>query len=260
MTTFTVIQFLAYLLLLLAVTKPLGAYMARVFSGERSFVSPMIVPVERLVYRLCGIRADMEQRWTQYAASLIAFSFTSLALLYLLQRLQLWLPLNPMRFGPGMTPDLAFNTAASFVTNTNWQSYGGESTLSYLVQMAGLTVQNFVSAAAGISVSIAVVRGFARQQAHTLGNFWVDLTRATLYVLLPLSLIGAVFFVSQGMIQNRDPYTQATTLEGAPQVIAQGPVASQEAIKMSAPTAADSLTQIRRILSRTHPHLPTLCK
>ncbi len=232
MTTFTVIQFLAYLLLLLAVTKPLGAYMARVFSGERSFVSPMIVPVERLVYRLCGIRADMEQRWTQYAASLIAFSFTSLALLYLLQRLQLWLPLNPMRFGPGMTPDLAFNTAASFVTNTNWQSYGGESTLSYLVQMAGLTVQNFVSAAAGISVAIAVVRGFARQQAHTLGNFWVDLTRATLYVLLPLSLIGAVFFVSQGMIQNWDPYTQATTLEGAPQVIAQGPVASQEAIKM----------------------------
>ncbi len=232
MTTFSVVQFLAYLLILLAVTKPLGAYMARVFSGERSFLSHVIGPLERLVYRLCGVRAEAEQRWTQYASSLLAFSFASFVLLYLLQRMQLWLPLNPMRLGPSMTPDLAFNTAASFVTNTNWQSYSGESTLSYLVQMSGLAVQNFASAAAGLAVAIALVRGFARQQAHTLGNFWVDLTRATLYVLLPLSLLGAVFFVSQGVIQNLDPYTQATTLEGAPQVIAQGPVASQEAIKM----------------------------
>ena len=232
MTTFSVVQFLAYVLILLAVTKPLGAYMARVFSGERSFLSHVIGPLERLVYRLCGVRAEAEQRWTQYASSLLAFSFASFALLYLLQRMQLWLPLNPMRLGPSMTPDLAFNTAASFVTNTNWQSYSGESTLSYLVQMTGLTVQNFVSAAAGLAVAIALVRGFARQQAHTIGNFWVDLTRATLYVLLPLALIGAVFFVSQGVIQNLDPYTQATTLEGAPQAVAQGPVASQEAIKM----------------------------
>jgi K+-transporting ATPase ATPase A chain len=231
-TTFTVVQFIAYLLILLALTKPLGSYMARVFSGERTFMSFVIGPIERLVYRLCGIRAEAEQRWTQYSAALIAVSFASFTLLYLLQRVQVWLPLNPMRFGPRMTPDLAFNTAASFVTNTNWQSYSGESTLSYLVQMAGLTVQNFTSAAAGMAVAIALVRGFAREQANSLGNFWVDLTRATLYVLLPLSLIGAVFFVSQGVIQNLDPYTQATTLEGAPQVIAQGPVASQESIKM----------------------------
>jgi K+-transporting ATPase ATPase A chain len=231
-TTFTVVQFIAYLLILLVLTRPLGAYMARVFSGERIFLSPVIGPIERLVYRLCGIRPEAEQHWTQYSAALIAFSLASFALLYLLQRVQVWLPLNPMRFGPGMTPDLAFNTAASFVTNTNWQSYSGESTLSYLVQMAGLTVQNFASAAAGMAVAIALVRGFARQQANSLGNFWVDLTRAMLYVLLPLSLIGAVFFVSQGVIQNLDPYTQATTLEGAPQAIAQGPVASQESIKM----------------------------
>jgi K+-transporting ATPase ATPase A chain len=182
----------------------------------------------------------VEQRWTQYAASLLSFSFFSFLLAYLFQRLQGIFPLNPMGFATGnapsnataMTPDLAFNTAISFVTNTNWQSYAGETTLSYLVQMAALTVQNFASAAAGVAIAIAVIRGFGRQQANAIGNFWVDLIRAVVYVFLPLSLAGALFLCSQGVIQNLNPYSKVTTLEGRTQVIAQGPVASQEAIKM----------------------------
>jgi K+-transporting ATPase ATPase A chain len=200
----------------------------------------LLRPLERLVYRLCGIREDSEQRWTQYAASILAFSLVSFLFVYAIQRLQGLFPLNPMGFSthhpPGnasaMTPDLAFNTGVSFMTNTNWQSYGGEQTLSYFVQMAALTVQNFVSAAAGIAVAIALIRGFARKQATTIGNFWVDLTRGTLYVLLPLALAFALFLCVRGVPQTLKAYQKATTVEGATQTIAVGPVASQESIKM----------------------------
>jgi K+-transporting ATPase ATPase A chain len=224
---------LVYFLLILAVTKPLGWYMTRVFAGERTFLHPALRPIERLCYAAGGVEESAEQRWTQYAASLLSFSLFSFLILYLLQRLQGYLPLNPRGFGAAVvTPDLAFNTAVSFVTNTNWQSYTGETTLSYLVQMAGLTVQNFASAAAGLAVAVALIRGFTRQQAAAIGNFWVDLVRGVVYVLLPLSLVAALFFCSQGVIQNLKPYTTVTTLEGRTQTIAQGPVASQEAIKM----------------------------
>ncbi len=204
--------------------------MAAVFEGRRTFLHSVLRPVERAVYRLAGIREEGEQRWTEYAASLLAFSLVGFLFLYALQRLQGFLPLNPQAAKP-LAPDLAFNTGVSFVTNTNWQAYSGETTLGYFVQMAGLAVQNFVSAAAGIAVAIAVIRGFARQQARRIGNFWVDLTRATLYVLLPLSIVAALFLCSQGVVQNFKPTVQARTLEGATQAIPQGPVASQEAIK-----------------------------
>ncbi len=168
------------------------------------------------MYKLCGVREDTEQRWTIYSASLLAFSIASFLFAYVIQRAQGHLPLNPRNFGtPVMTPDLAFNTAVSFLSNTNWQSYSGESTLSYFVQMSALTVQNFLSGAAGIAVAVALIRGFARQQVKTIGNFWVDLTRATLYLLLPLSIVGALFLCSQGVIQNFHPYTSAKTVEGA---------------------------------------------
>jgi K+-transporting ATPase ATPase A chain len=240
MTAVGVIQIVAYFLVLLALTKPVGLFMSRVFQGKRTFLHPVIRPLERLVYLLTGVHEEEEQHWTTYAASLLAFSVASFGFAYLIQRLQGYLPLNPQGFGtahaPGgatsMTPDLAFNTAVSFITNTNWQAYGGEGTLSYFVQMAALTVQNFVSGAAGIAIAIAVVRGFARQQAKTIGNFWVDLTRGTLYILLPLSVAGALFLCSQGVIQNFKSYDKIQTLEGSTQTIAQGPVASQEAIKM----------------------------
>jgi K+-transporting ATPase ATPase A chain len=234
------LQIIVYFVVLLLVTKPLGVFMARVFEGQRTFLQPVLRPLERLIYRLCGVREETEQRWTQYAASLIAFSLVGFLFAYLIQRLQGFLPFNPMHFGSkgapagttAMTPDLAFNTAVSFVTNTNWQAYNGESTLSYFVQITALTVQNFVSAAAGVAVSIALVRGFARRQANSIGNFWVDLTRATLYLFLPLSLLGALFLCSQGVIQNFRGYTTVKTVEGAMQTLPQGPVASQEAIKM----------------------------
>ncbi|MDX2149637.1 MAG: potassium-transporting ATPase subunit KdpA [Bryobacteraceae bacterium] len=239
MTANGIFQILLYFGLILAFTKPLGAFMARVFAGERTVLHPVLRPLERLCYAIAGVREDVEQRWTQYAGSLLSFSMFSFLMVYLLQRLQGILPLNPAGFGtagaPGnaaaMTPDLAFNTAVSFMTNTNWQSYGGETTLSYLVQMAALTVQNFGSAAAGTAVAIALTRGFARQQANGIGSFWVDLVRATVYVFLPLSVVAALFLCSQGVIQNLSPYAVATTVEGKTQVIAQGPVASQEAIK-----------------------------
>ena len=233
MTTYGIVELAVYFALLLALTKPMGLYMAALFEGKRTFLHPGMRPLEKAIYRLSGVREDTEQRWTQYAASLIAFSLASFCFAYALQRLQGILPLNPRHFGTAaVTPDLAFNTAVSFVTNTNWQAYSGEATLSYLVQMAALTVQNFVSAAAGVAVAIALVRGFARQQMHSIGNFWVDLTRATLYVFLPLSLAGALFLCSQGAIQNFHAYEQVRTMEGAAQTIPQGPVASQEAIKM----------------------------
>jgi K+-transporting ATPase ATPase A chain len=240
MTTNGVLQIVIFFLAILALTKPMGVFMTRVFAGERTFLHPILRPLERLCYAACGIKESTEQRWTQYAASLLSFSIFSFLLLYALQRLQGYLPFNPMGFSTShamngatpMTPDLAFNTAVSFTTNTNWQNYPGEATLSYFVQMAGMTMHNFTSAAAGIAIAVALIRGFARQQATAIGNFWVDIVRATVYVLLPLSLVIALFFCSQGVIQNLHPYTVATTLEGKTQIIAQGPVASQEAIKM----------------------------
>lgn len=227
------LQIAIFFLIILALTKPMGSFMAKLFEGKRTFLHPLLRPIETLTYRFVRINEHTEQRWTQYTASLLAFSVFSFLFVYLLQRFQGVLPLNPQRFGKNLvSPDLAFNTAVSFVTNTNWQSYSGESTLSYFVQMAALAVQNFASAAAGIAVAIAVTRGFARQQVNSIGNFWVDMTRAVIYILLPVSIAAALFFCSQGVIQNFHAYTVAHTVEGARQVIAQGPVASQEAIKM----------------------------
>ncbi len=232
MTANGVLQIALFFGLVFAFTKPLGAYMARVFEGQRTFLHPALRWLEVLTYKVSGIREDVEQRWTQYTASLLSFSIFGFLLVYALQRLQGILPFNPQHFGAGnVSPDLAFNTAVSFLTNTNWQSYGGESTLSYFVQMAALTVQNFLSAAAGLAIAIAVVRGFARHEMRTLGNFWVDVTRAAIYVLLPISIVGGLFLCSQGVIQNLKPATNVTTVEGAKQTIAQGPVASQEVIK-----------------------------
>src|SRR5262245_56043282 len=239
MTAIGLVQIVLYLVVIWAAARPVGAFMAKVFQGERTFLHPVLRPLERLVYRLTGVREQDEQHWTHYAGSLLAVSLAKVVFTYLIQRFQGFLPLNPQGFSTAgaaqgataMTPDLAFNTAVSFTTNTNWQSYAGETTVSYFVQMAALTVQNFTSAAAGIAIAIALVRGFARHEVQTLGNFWVDMTRATVYVLLPLSFVAALIFASQGVVQNLSPYTQATTLEGATQVIAQGPVASQEPIK-----------------------------
>jgi K+-transporting ATPase ATPase A chain len=239
MTTTGVLQILLYFVILLLITKPMGAFMARLFAGERTFLHPVLRPVERIVYKLSGVNEGAEQRWTHYCGAVLAFSFFSFLFVYLIQRLQAFLPLNPMGFGTGsapqnatpMTPDLAFNTAVSFMTNTNWQSYVGETTMSYLTQMTALAVQNFASAAAGIAIAIALIRGFARQKANTIGNFWVDLTRTVVYILLPISVISALFLCWQGMPQNFNSYTKARTVEGVEQTIAQGPMASQEAIK-----------------------------
>jgi K+-transporting ATPase ATPase A chain len=233
MTGTGILEIAVFFAIVILVTKPLGLFMARLFQGERTFLHPVMRPVERLVYKLCGIREDVEQRWTHYAGGVLAFSIFAFLFVYLLQRLQGYLPLNPQGFGGKLiSPDLAYNTAISFMTNTNWQAYAPETTVSYLVQMAALAVQNFASAAVGIAVAVAMIRGFARQQADSVGNFWVDLTRATLYVLLPISVIAALSLCSQGAIQNLHPYTTIKTVEGASQTIPQGPVASQEAIKM----------------------------
>ena len=216
--------------LILAVTKPLGLYMAHVFEGERTLLAPALWPVERAIYRICGVNEAAEQHWTGYTIAMLAFGAASFLAVYALQRLQVYLPLNPAGQGP-VSPDSAFNTAVSFASNTNWQGYGGETTMSDLTQMVGLTVQNFVSAATGMALAIALVRGFARASVQTVGNFWVDLTRATLYVLLPMSVVMAIVLVALGVPQDLAPYTDATTIEGARQVLAQGPVASQLAIK-----------------------------
>ncbi|HEV7434699.1 MAG TPA: potassium-transporting ATPase subunit KdpA [Pseudorhizobium sp.] len=229
----TIIGWLQISLLLLAVLlviKPLGLYMAKVFSGERHLLSPVLARGERGLYRLAGIDADKEQSWRAYVTAMLMFSLMGFLALYAILRLQAYLPLNSQGFA-GMAPDLAFNTAVSFVTNTNWQNYGGETTLSHFSQMAGLTVQNFLSAATGIALAVAFTRAFARSKVTTLGNFWVDVTRATLYVLLPISIVVALAFVAMGLPQTLDASVTATTLEGANQVISLGPVASQEAIK-----------------------------
>ena len=241
------LQILFFLLTVFVVTMPLGSYMACVFTRQRTWLDPLIRPLERLVYRLTGVNEAHEMRWTEYAISLLLFSAVSMLVLYFMQRLQASLPFNPQGFA-GVAPDLAFNTASSFTTNTNWQAYSGESTMSYLTQMAGLAYHNFVSAAAGIAVAIAFIRGIAQKEKETIGNFWVDMTRATLWVLLPIAIVGALFLVSQGVVQNLKAYDHAQVLDPqmvttkdatgketttllTEQVIAQGPVASQEIIK-----------------------------
>ena len=225
------VQIALFSVIIFLITRPLGGYMTRVFSGERTFLSPVLRPVERAVYWCCGVDEKEEQHWLTYAVAMLFFSIAGFVTLYALQRLQWYLPFNPQG-QTGVEQSLAFNTSVSFVTNTNWQSYVPETTMSYLTQMAGLTVHNFVSGATGIALALALIRGFSWREAKTVGNFWVDLTRSTLYVLLPLSVVVALFYVWQGMPQNLGAYVDATTLEGAKQTIAQGPVASQEAIKI----------------------------
>jgi uncharacterized membrane protein len=237
-----------YLILLLAITKPLGVYMARVFSGEKTFMDPMLRPIERLLYRMTGVDETHEMRWTEYGTAMLLLSVVSMILLYFILRVQRWLPWNPQHFGP-LAPDLAFNTAASFTTNTNWQAYSGETTMSYFTQMAGLAYHNFLSAATGIALAIAVIRGITRREMQTIGNFWVDLTRTILWVLLPACIVVALFLVSQGTVQSLKPYVTAklvdpqtvqvtgsdgktTTQHVTEQSITLGPVASQEVIKM----------------------------
>ena len=230
MTAIGWLQAIVFFLIVLVLTKPLGLYMMRVFEGERTWLSPVLVPVERLIYRLGGVHEDEEMAWYVYALAVLAFSVVGFAYLYILMRTQKWLPFNPQHFD-NLAPDLAFNTTASFVTNTNWQFYSGESTMSYLTQMAGLAWHNFVSAAAGIAIAVAVIRGVVRTQLKTLGNFWVDLTRCCLYVLLPACIVIGLFFVWQGMPQNFNAYHDIKTAEGVTQTITGGPMASQEAIK-----------------------------
>ena len=237
-----------YLLAIFLVTKPLGIFMTRVFSREKTFPDPVLRPMERLIYRLCGIDEKHEMRWTEYGAAMLLFSVVSLILLYLMERMQQWLPLNPQHFA-NVAPDLAWNTAVSFTTNTNWQAYVPETTMSYLTQMAGLAYHNFASAAVGVALAIALIRGIARRESNTLGNFWVDLTRCFLWVLLPACLVGSLVLISQGTVQNLKPYATAQLLEPqtvqtqgpdgkaatqtiTQQVIPLGPAASQEAIKM----------------------------
>jgi potassium-transporting ATPase potassium-binding subunit len=225
------LQVALYCVLLVLLTKPLGGYMTRVFAGERTLLSPVLRPLERGLYRVSGVDEAQEQHWVLYAIAMLAFTFAGFVVLYALQRLQALLPFNPQKLD-AVSPDLAFNTSVSFVTNTNWQSYVPETTMSYLVEMAGLTVHNFVSAATGIALALALIRGFSRRSAKSVGNFWVDLTRCTLYLLLPICIVVGLVMVWQGVPQNLSAYTDVTTLEGGKQLIAQGPVASQEVIKM----------------------------
>jgi K+-transporting ATPase ATPase A chain len=228
------IQIALFFAAVAAVTVPLGGFMARVFARERTWFDPVLRPLERLIYRLTGVNETHEMRWTEYALAILAFSVVSMLVLYVLMRLQALLPFNPQALA-AVAPDLAFNTAASFTTNTNWQSYVGETTMSYLSQMAGLAYHNFVSAAVGIALAIAFIRGIASRERDTIGNFWVDMTRAALWVLLPFCIAGALLLVSQGVVQNLKPYDRVQLLDSAgevkEQVIAQGPVASQEIIK-----------------------------
>ena len=231
MTTIGWIQILLYCAIIVAITPVLGAYMTRVFKGERTFLTPILRPVELALYRVAGVEEKSEQGWLAYTVGMLLFHVGGFAILYALMRFQAALPFNPADQS-AVAPDLSFNTAISFITNTNWQNYGGEGTLSYLVQMLGLTHQNFLSAATGIVLAVALIRGFARASARTIGNFWVDITRCTLYILIPICIPYALFLVWQGMPQTLGPYVDATTLEGAKQTIAVGPVASQIAIKM----------------------------
>ncbi len=231
MTIIGWIQILLYCAIVVALVKPLGWYMTRVFNGEKTFLSPVLRPLEAALYWAGGVDERREQHWVSYTVAMLFFHVGGFLILYVLMRAQAMLPFNPAGQS-AVAEDLSFNTAASFITNTNWQNYGGESTMSYLVQMAGLTHQNFLSAATGIVLAMALIRGFARASARTVGNFWVDITRCTLYILLPICIPYALFLVWQGIPQTLGPYVDATTLEGAKQTIAVGPVASQVAIKM----------------------------
>jgi K+-transporting ATPase ATPase A chain len=229
----SVLQVVIFLVILFLLTKPMGLYLTKVFAGERTWLTPVFAPVERLFYKASGINPEEEQKWWGYVIAMLIFSVVGMLLLYLIERTQglsIFNVFNPQGM-PAVPEPLAFNTAASFTTNTNWQFYTGEQTMSYLTQMAGLAFHNFVSAATGIVLAVALIRGLARRSAQTLGNFWVDLTRCTLYILLPISIVGALVYVSQGMIQNFNAYTVVHTLQGTTQIIAQGPVASQEIIK-----------------------------
>jgi K+-transporting ATPase ATPase A chain len=231
MTVIGWIQILLFCAIIVALVKPLGGYMTCVFNGERTFLSPILRPVEAGLYWIGGVDEKREQHWLTYTVAMLFFHVGGFVILYALMRFQAVLPFNPMEQS-AVAPDLSFNTAVSFITNTNWQNYGGESTLSYLTQMLGLTHQNFLSAATGIAIAVALIRGFARSSVRTVGNFWVDVTRTTLYVLLPICVVYALFLVWQGIPQTLGAYVDATTLEGAKQTIAVGPVASQIAIKM----------------------------
>jgi K+-transporting ATPase ATPase A chain len=231
MTVIGWLQIILYCVIIVAMVTPLGWYMTRVFNGERTFLSPILRPVEIAIYRIGGVDETREQHWVTYTVAMLLFHAGGFLILYGVMRLQAILPFNPAEQS-AVAEDLSFNTAISFITNTNWQNYGGESTMSYLVQMLGLTHQNFLSAATGIALAIALIRGFSRSSMRTIGNFWVDVTRCTLYVLLPICIVYTLFLVWQGMPQTLDPYVEATTLEGAKQTIAVGPVASQVAIKM----------------------------
>src|SRR6201984_862131 len=231
MTVIGWIQILLYCAIIVAITPGLGAYMTRVFTGERTFLTPVLRPVERAIYKIAGVDERQEQHAVTYTVGMLLFHLGGLFIIYALMRLQVFLPFNPAEQS-AVPEDLSFNTAVSFITNTNWQNYGGESTMSYLVQMLGLTHQNFLSAATGIVLAVALIRGFSRASAKGIGNFWVDITRCTLYVLLPICIIFPLFLVWQGMPQTLGPYVDATTLEGAKQKIAGGPGASQGAIKM----------------------------
>src|SRR5438105_2771583 len=229
-------QLVLFVAALAAITKPMGLYLIQVLDiNGRTWIDPIFKPLEQLTYRLMGVKSDREQDWKEYTFAMLLFSLVSCLFTYAILRLQHLLPLNPQGLAP-MSPDLAFNTAVSFTTNTNWQNYGGESTLSYLAQMVGLTLHNFASAAVGIALAAALVRGIARHSARTIGNFWVDLVRLTYYLLLPLCIVFAVFLVSQGIIQNFKPYTKAKLTESSgkveEQTTVQGPVASQSAIKL----------------------------
>src|ERR1700751_1123239 len=242
------LQILIFLGLVFLVTKPMGVFMARVFNRERTFMDPVLRPIERMLYRVTGVDEAHEMRWTEYAIAMLLFSLVSMIVLYLMMRLQAYLPFNPQKFGAVSPAHLAFNTAASFTTNTNWQAYSGENTMSYFTQMAGLAFHNFVSAATGIALAIAFIRGVARRQMQTIGNFWVDLVRSCLWVLLPICVVGSLVMVSEGVVQNLKPYDtvklveplqvsttgadgKTTTQTITDQTIAQGPVASQEFIK-----------------------------
>ena len=232
MTALATLQIVLFFAILLLITKPLGSHMARVFAGERTFLHRGLGWLERGTYRVLGIDPEQNMKWTTYAVAMLAFSLASLLFTYGALRLQGFLPLNPQHFGAKqMTPDLAFNTAVSFTTNTNWQGYSPEISISYFSNMVALAIHNWASAAVGIAIAVAVIRGFARRNADGIGNFWADVVRCTLYVLLPIALVGAVVFIAMGVPQNFDPYTIVTTLEGGKQTIAQGPVASQEIIK-----------------------------
>ena len=243
------LQIAVFLLVIFLVTKPLGVYMTRVFNRERTFLDPVLRPIERLIYRITWVDENHEMRWTEYAIAMLLFSVASMLLLYLIQRVQGYLPLNPQKFA-GVAKDLAFNTAASFTTNTNWQNYSGESTMSYFTQMAGLAYHNFISAATGIALAIAFIRGIARRQKDTLGNFWVDMTRSSLWVLLPFCIVGALLLVSQGVVQNLRPYDKATLVESqqVPRLGADG----KPAVDASGKPVMDTVTDRPSRRARSH--------